>query len=387
MFFVISDFNNLPEFMNPYKMSNIEDSVTVDLSEIKGKPVDAIGHMVFGIDFDHFKSPFCIEKIFGLLEKQTNAVFKFKLVVIEDGARKIKIKLIYVSEEPIDCKIKIKNCTFDIFEHLTIGDELKTFTTTKKDFRLNPTLYFGISVLLIKTTSLKKVFAEKFNDLSTSDFTVKCRDKQFYVHQRILRGKSDYFEAILQNDCIEKRDKMVKIDDFPPKVVEIFLGYFYNDVLPTVSHSIATLFCLLKLADKYNAIELFDAVDSDLSQIFVFALKWPGYDKKFIFLKSLLKKIEEVQVPKITAMIFKWRSTEKDNNSSDDEQWSSLIRRNPNFAMLGGITVGRNDYQSWVRQHISWCLSFDQTIKGRNDFSVLVGSIGEMKGAVKCSPI
>ena len=367
-------------------MSNIEDSVTVDLSEIKGKPVDAIGHMVFGIDFDHLKSPFRIEKIFGLLEKQTNAVFKFKLVVIEDGARKIKIKLIYVSEEPIDCKIKIKDCTLDIFENLTIGDELKTFTTTKKDLRLTPALYFGISVLLIKTTSMKKVFAEKFNDLSTSDFTVKCQDKQFYVHQRILRGRSDYFEAILQNDCIEKRDKMLKIDDFPPKVVEIFLGYFYNDVLP-ITRSIATLICLMKLADKYNDIELFDALDSDLSQRFVFALKWPYYDKKLIFLKSVLKKIEEIQVPKIAAMIFNWRSTENGNNSLDDEQWSSLIRRNPNFAMLGGITVGRNDYQSWVRQHISWCLSYDKTIKGRNDFSVLVGPIGEMKGAVKCSPI
>ena len=361
MFFVISDFDNLLEFMNLYKMSNIEDSVTVDLSEIKGKPVDAIGHMVFGIDFDHLQSKFCIEKIFGLLDKTTNTVFKFKLVVIEDGARKIKIKLIYVSEEPIDCKIKIKNCTLDIFEHLTIGDELKTFTTTKKDLRLTPTLHFSISVLLIKT--MKKVFDEKFNDLSTSDFTVKCQDKQFYVHQRILRGRSDYFEAILQNDCIEKRDKMLKIDDFPPKVVEIFLGYFYNDVLPISHHSIATLICLLKLADKYNAIELFDAVDSDLSQRFVFALKWPDYDKKFKFLKNVLKKIEEVQVPKITAMIFKWRSTEKGNNSSDDEQWSSLIRRNPNFAILGGITVCRNDYQSWVRRHISWCLSDDKDYK------------------------
>ena len=198
MFFAFSDFVSLLEFLNLFKMSDDEDSVTVDMSEIKGKPVDAIGHIIFKIDFDHFKSPFCIEKIFGLLEKQTNALFKFKLVVIEDGARKIKIKLIYVSEEPIDCKIKIKNCPSEIFEHLTIGDELKTFTTTKKDLGL--TLHFGISVLLIKTTSLKKVFAEKFNDLSTSDFTVKCRDKEFYVHQRILRGRSEYFKAVLGKD-------------------------------------------------------------------------------------------------------------------------------------------------------------------------------------------
>ena len=74
-------------------MSNTEDSVTADLSEIKGKPVDAIGHMVFKIDFDHFKTPFCIEKIFSLVDKTTNAVLKFKLVVREDGARKIKFNV------------------------------------------------------------------------------------------------------------------------------------------------------------------------------------------------------------------------------------------------------------------------------------------------------
>ena len=46
-------------------MSNTED--TMELSEIKGKPADAIGHMVFHINFDQFKSPFNIEKVFGLV--------------------------------------------------------------------------------------------------------------------------------------------------------------------------------------------------------------------------------------------------------------------------------------------------------------------------------
>ena len=126
----------------------------VDLSEINGKPVDAIGNMLFQIDFDHFKSPFCMQKIFGLVDVKTNALFKFKLVVSEDGPRKIKFKLMYVSEQPIDCKIKINNCPSAIVEHLTIGDELKTFTITKEDLKRVRIVDFCISVLVITTTSM-----------------------------------------------------------------------------------------------------------------------------------------------------------------------------------------------------------------------------------------
>ena len=115
------------EFSNPFKMA---DNEAVDLSEIKGKPVDATGHMVFCIDFEHFKSPFCVEKIFGLVDMKTNAVFKFKLVVSEDEPKTFKFKLTYVSEEPIDCKIKIGNHS-EILEHLTISDEVKNFQYKK----------------------------------------------------------------------------------------------------------------------------------------------------------------------------------------------------------------------------------------------------------------
>ena len=105
-------------------MSSNEDSTTLDLLEIKGKTVDAIGHMVFHIDSEQFKSPFLVEKIFGLVDVKNKAVFRFKLVVSEDGPEKIKFKLIYVSEEPIDCKIRIGNQQSEILEHLTISDEM-----------------------------------------------------------------------------------------------------------------------------------------------------------------------------------------------------------------------------------------------------------------------
>ena len=358
-------------------------SATVDLSKIKGKSVDAIGQLIFYIDFQQLKSPFRIEKIFGLVNMKTNVVFKFKLVVTEDGPENMELKLTYVSEESIDCKIKIGNRPSELFEHLNISDEVKNFNCTKRNPAMSKRVCFDISVLVITTTSINNVFARMFNNQSTSDFTVKCQDKQFYVHQRILQERSEYFEAILHNDCIEKRNNMLKIDDFEPNVVEIFLRYLYNGALAT-SDSLSDMICLLKMADKYNANDLFDAMDSYISQECVTILNRVDNKEKHLLLKRYLKEFEEIQAPKFTAMIYKWKSTEKGSNFLDDFKWSSLIRENPNFAMLGGIIIGRNDYQKWFQQHNSWCLR-RKFGSGRNNFAVLVGPIGEIKGAVKCS--
>ena len=177
---------------------------------------------------------------------------------------------------------------------------------------------------------------------------------------------------------------MLKIDDFHPNVVEIFLRYLYNGALST-SDSLSDMICLLKMADKYNANDLFDAMDSYISQEYcVTILNRVDNKEKHLLLKRYLKEFEEIQAPKFTAMIYKWKSTEKGSNFLDDFKWSSLIRENPNFAMLGGIIIGRNDYQKWFQQHNSWCLRRHWSTE-RNDFAVLVGPIGEIKGAVKCS--
>ena len=168
-------------------------------------------------------------------------------------------------------------------------------------------------------------------------------------------------------------------------MVESFLRYFYSGVLPTLG-KFTELISLMKIADKCNANQLVDAIDSYIAQEFLYFLNGFTKDKKFRLLKRILQTIEEVQAPKITAMIFEWRRTKNDSNVLDNKQWSSLIRKNPNFAMLAGITGGRTDYQSWVKQHISWSLT-SEFLEERNDFAVLVGPIGEMKGAVKCSLI
>ena len=69
----------------------------------------------------------------------------------------------------------------------------------------------------------------------------------------------------------------------------------------------------------------------------------------------------------------------------NDKEWSNLIRKHPNFAMVATITAGRKDYQSWLKQHRSWCLTV--TTLPRNDFALIVGKLGEIKGAEKCYPI
>ena len=121
---------------------------------------------------------------------------------------------------------------------------------------------------------------------------------------------------------------------------------------------------------------------SYISQHFWFLLNGPlDNNQKHSKLKCYLNKLEEIKAPKFATMIYKWKITEKGSNCLDDSKWSSLIRENPNFAMLGGIIFGRNDYQDWFQQHRTWFLP------GKNDFAVLAGPIGEIKGAVKCSPI
>ena len=52
--------------------------------------------------------------------------------------------------------------------------------------------------------------------------------------------------------------------------------------------------------------------------------------------------------------------------------------------MVASNTAGREDYQSWLKQHSSWCLC---TTMSENDFSLIVGKLGEIKGATKCYPI
>ena len=355
-------------------------------SQINDRPVDAIGHMVFQFDFDHLVSPFQIEKVFGLMVKKANQVLKFKLILKETDQEIIKLKLIYLNEESIECKIEEKYLDFQEQKNLNISDKLANFVYTIDELKDEPRVEFCIGLSLNISCEMKSnLISRNFNDQSSSDFIIECQDKKFYVHQMILKDQGEYFGAILRNDCKENEEKKLIIDDFDPKVVEIFLRQIYNgafreDYIEYTKMAIT----LLQIADKYNFTSFFDAIDSHLAQQYV---HFEPSDKTeaMSVLKDDLQIIQETGAPKLATMLFLNKSKIKDWCELDDKEWSNLIRKHPNFALVATITAEREDYQSWLKQHRSWCLNVP-TLPG-NDFSIIVGKLGEIKGATKCYPI
>ena len=284
-------------------------------SKINDKPVDAIGHMVFNCDLDHFKSPFYIEKVFGLRVKENNVVLKFKLVVkdTKEKKRRIKFKLIYLSEEKIDCKFEEDYLEKQEQKQLKMGDTLVKFVCKPADVLIEDSrvIHFGFSIgLRFDASSQMKcnLISRKFNDQSSSDFMVECQNEKFYVHEMILKDQSEYFGAILRSDCLENKRKKLRIDDFEPEAVETLLRHIYNGAVPTenIQNNDFTV-NLMRIADKYNYTNLYDAIDSDLAQ------SGPRFDMS-ISDKEAVKKLtgmipfcEKTGAPKLSAMLFLWK--------------------------------------------------------------------------------
>ena len=359
-------------------------------SQINDKPVDAIGHMVLCFDFDLFESPFQIEKVFGFIIKEANLLLKFKLTLketkdTETNEEIIKFKLIYLNEESIECKFEETYLDFQEQKNLNIGDKLVSFVYTLDELKDDPRVDFCIGLILNISLPVKyNLISRKFNDTSSTDFIIECQNEKFHLHQMILKDQSEYFKAILRNNCKENDEKKMIIDDFEPKVVEILLRQIYNSAFcEKYTQDAEMAISLLKIADKYNFTSFFDAIDSHLAQSYV---QWKPYKSEAIpELKDALKICEETGAPKLATMLFLNKNKMKDLCELNDKEWSNIIRKHPNFALVATITAGREDYQSWLKQHGSWCLSVT-TLPG-NDFAPIVGKLGEIKGATKCYPI
>ena len=285
-------------------------------SKINDKPVDAIGHMVFDCDLDHFKSPFYIEKVFGLIVEENNVVLKFKLVVkdTEEKKRRIKFKLIYLSEEKIDCKFEEDYLEKREQKQLKMGDTLIKLTCKPSDILYEDSrdviaFNFSIGLSFDVSSRMKCNFmSRKFDDQSSSDFIVECRNEKFYVHEMILKDQSEYFEAILRNDCLENKGKKLRIEDFEPEAVEALLRYIYNGAVRTeyIRNNDFTV-NLMRIADKYNFTNLYDAIDSDLAQ------SGPRFDMSISDkeaaknLTGMIPFCEKTGAPKLSAMLFLWK--------------------------------------------------------------------------------
>ena len=308
-------------------------------SQINAKPVDAIAHMAIRFDFDHFESPFQVEKGFGLMVKEANLALKFKLILKETKDEEtdqeiIKFKLIYVNEESIECKFEEKHLDLQVQKQLEIGDELVNFVYELDELKDDPWVEFRIGLTLNISRKMKSnLISRNFNDESFSDFIIECQDKKFYVHLMILKDQSEYFEAILRNDCKENEEKKLIIEDFNPEVVEIFLrqiytGAFHEDYIEDTEMTIR----LLQIADKYNFTSLYDTIDSQFAQYYAQirnSEKAEAIQNQLSLLKDGLQICEETKAPKLSAMIFLRRNKLKDVCKLSDNEWSNLIRQRP----------------------------------------------------------
>ena len=118
----------------------------------------------------------------------------------------------------------------------------------------------------------------------------------------------------------------------------------------------------MKIADKYQFTKLFDTCDSLLAQLCAHKLG-SGMSKTKLkpYIKRAIEGANMVRAPKWTTAIFKKRiedakvsiNTISNEESDMEEVWSSLINKNPDFAMLAAKTT-RKDFHSWLDQHKSW---------------------------------
>ena len=207
-------------------------------------------------------------------------------------------------------------------------------------------------------------FEKRFNDVSTSDFLIKCKDSVFFVHQSVLIDKCEYFAALMRNECIENKKKELIITDFEPHIVEIFLKFIYTDTmnlltyrqLPVFHSFLEDMSNLMQIADKYLLTKLLDICDSYLAQWFTL---WTAGD---IFKNSLSYIVEEgvalsqkVQAKKLALSIFHWILKEK--SGTYEKFWTSLMERYPDFLPLVIKIYYKKKYSCWIQQHTKWCFN------------------------------
>ena len=249
--------------------------------------------------------------------------------------REMELKLVYLSEDLIDCKFgrmrKKRPDEWTLKENLLSGDE-----ALKTKFNLvNPRFSFRMSIsLCLKETdqdSIPTSIARSFNDQASSDFIVKCQDKEFYVHKYILKQQSEYFDRLLNNNFVERENNFVAIDDFEPEIVEILLRYLYTGVVCLPGQGIRDV---IRIVDKYNFIEAFDAIDTFLAQEILWRLNIviKSNEEKLSDFEKLVNRAEKSKLPKLATMLVLWKNS--NNSEISDVKWSKLIRENPNFYIL-----------------------------------------------------
>ncbi|GAB1867664.1 RCC1 and BTB domain-containing protein 1-like isoform X1 [Camponotus japonicus] len=92
-----------------------------------------------------------------------------------------------------------------------------------------------------------------FNDLSTSDLTIKIEEQLIHVHKAILKIRCQYFRSMFRG-WTENNQNIIEHKQFSYNVYKTFLKYLYTDVIDHLP--LEESFELLMLCDEYNETEL-----------------------------------------------------------------------------------------------------------------------------------
>ena len=399
---------------------------------------------------------FSVEKLFGLV-KEDNSVLKFRILVSGSWERsdslvelKVSHKVYYLSDEPIHFDLTIKDHDGERYSiiHTSMSClDIRRFLVASDDENIvNYQIEFKIGQDP-KTQDHAKIttnYANKFNNESTSDFRVKCRDEVFHVHKWILADRSEFFAAILRNNCLENKNEQLVISDFKPHIVCMLLRFIYNGTLKlpfykNFSEMSDDLSDLMQIADKYNFMDLFDTCDTILAQylavnlskftndfendiVYNSEIENPENDaeidssnlpacvrRRARMLVHAMKMFGKVQARKCAATIFLWKQ-EADLPSEFDDLWSGFMNDYPDFVTLAAKTASRKDYRKWHDQHRTWTfhtviaknrrdggspasapapackrLNVSKNLHRVNSIAFIVGPFGDMKGAVQCA--
>lgn len=370
--------------MDPVETSSVQKTVNL-------RPEVAYGILCLSfyppssVEIDDTKK-FSIEKLFGLV-KEDNSVLKFRILVNGSWERrsetlfdlKVSHKVYYLSDEPIHCDLTIKDHAGERYSilHTSMSclDIRRILITSDDENIVNYQIQFKIGQDP-ETQDHAKIatnYANKFNNESTSDFRVKCSDEVFHVHKWILADRSEFFAAILRNNCLENKNEQLVIDDFKPHIVCMLLRFIYNGTLKLPFYESFfemsdDLSDLMQIADKYNFMDLFDTCDTILAQylavnlsklnseIYKFGVENNADSSKILWemLFYVIKMFAKFQARKCAATIFLWKQEAQDLDSTFDDLWSSLINEYPDFLTLAAKTSSRTDYRKWYDQHRTW---------------------------------
>jgi len=85
-------------------------------------------------------------------------------------------------------------------------------------------------------------------DSDTTDMIVKCGDEELKVHSFVMMARSPVFHRMLTTDMVEKKDKIVTVEDWEVEVVREMVNFMYT---ATISPNFSNLVELLAIGDKY----------------------------------------------------------------------------------------------------------------------------------------